>query len=73
MRTVLVAALTTTIRQSPVCVVLPAGRPLPEPGTILAFQIMTIDKSRLDRYRGRLDRQQIAELERAMKTAFDLP
>jgi mRNA interferase MazF len=72
MNTVLIAALTTTIRSGPLTVVLPAGRPLPEPGSILAFQVMTIDKSRLGGYLGRLDRKQIAELERAMKIAFGL-
>jgi mRNA interferase MazF len=73
MRTVVVLPLTTTIRTgSPVAVVLPAGRPLREPSSILAFQPKTIDKSRLQNYAGALDAAQLTALEQAIKVSFGL-
>ena len=73
-RTILIAAMTTTIRpNSPVTVTLPAGHPMAEAGSILVFQIMTIDKTRLDGYQGRLTSAQIDEMNAKMKVALDLP
>jgi len=73
MRTVIVAAMTTKIVPAYlVTVTLPAGRPLRRAGQIRAFQLMTVDKSRLDEYLGRLDANQIAELEKALRLAWGL-
>lgn len=73
MPTVVIAALTTTIRNTVATVALPAGRPLPEPGSLLAFQVMTAAQDRLGRYLGRLDRRQLQELDRALAVSFGLP
>jgi mRNA-degrading endonuclease toxin of MazEF toxin-antitoxin module len=51
---------------------LPAGRPLKRECQIKAFQIMTVDKSRLGDYKGRLDANQIVALENAMRMAWGL-
>jgi mRNA-degrading endonuclease toxin of MazEF toxin-antitoxin module len=51
---------------------LPAGRPLRLECQIKAFQIMTVDKSRLGDYKGRLDASQIMALEDAMREAWGL-
>ena len=73
MNTVVIAALTTKIRPgSPVQVYLPAGRPLPEEGAILGFQVMTADQSRLGRYAGALAKSQLAELDQVISRCFGL-
>lgn len=73
MQTVIVACISTTIRPaSRVAVLLPVGRPLRRECQIKAFQIMTIDKSRLGEYKGRLDANQIVALENAMRAAWGL-
>ena len=51
---------------------MPAGRPLKRECQIKAFQIMTVDQSRLGDYKGRLDVNQIAALENAMRMAWGL-
>lgn len=53
-------------------VLLPAGKPLKRECQIKAFQIMTIDKSRLGDYKGCLDADQIVALENAMRAAWGL-
>ena len=53
-------------------VTLPAGRPLSRECQILAFQLMTIDKSRLGGYMGSLDATQVEELENAIRLALGL-
>ena len=73
MRTVVVACISSTIRPaSNVAVFLPDGRPLNRDCQIKAFQIMTVDKSRLGNYKGRLDTDQIVALEKAMRVAWGL-
>lgn len=73
MRTVLVAGITSTIRPaSKVAVLLPAGKPLKRECQIMAFQIMTVDKSRLGDCKGCLDADQTVALENAMRAAWGL-
>jgi mRNA-degrading endonuclease toxin of MazEF toxin-antitoxin module len=78
MPTVVVAALTTSVRdstragRSPVSVFLPAGQPLPDEGSLLAFQVMTIDKVRLAQYIARLTPVQLVQVDAALRTSFGL-
>lgn len=72
---VIVAAMTTTMNEPPYphTVVLPAGLPLQRAGTILCGQLVTIDKTRLEGYRGALSGDQIADLDRALVVSLGLP
>jgi mRNA interferase MazF len=73
MPVVVVAAITSKIKPAlQVTVTLPAGKPLPQAGQILAFQVMTIDKQRLGKHAGRLDAAQIADLEKALRLSWGL-
>jgi mRNA interferase MazF len=71
---VIVAALTRTIPKKayPFAVPVEAGA-LPEPGTILCNQLMTVDKTRLVRHRGDVDESLRPALARALAVALDLP
>ena len=71
---VVVAAITRTIPQKPYPfnVHLPAGA-LPEEGTIMCSQLMTVSKDRLFNYRGELETSLIPELDRALAVAVGLP
>ncbi len=73
---VIVAAITRTIPKKPYpqCVPLP-GRPdgpLPQPGTILCSQLMTIDKARLGDYRGPLSPSQLQQVDKALRVSLSL-
>lgn len=71
--TVLIAALTTTVKPGRTRVHLPAGSPLRHAGDIMTHQIMTISKAnRLLGYMGQLNRAQLDELKRAMLIALQL-
>ena len=73
MPVVVVAAITTKIKPVyTVTVILPEGKPLSHKCQILAFQLMTIDKSRLDGYMGHLEASQIEDLENALRRAWGL-
>jgi mRNA interferase MazF len=72
MPVVVVAAITTKIKPFSFTVDLPQGKPLPEHSQVLAFQVLTIDKTRLAQYEGSLDEDQIAKLKDALKTAWGL-
>jgi mRNA-degrading endonuclease toxin of MazEF toxin-antitoxin module len=72
MPVVVVAALTTAIKNSRLAVYLPAGQPLPRAGEILAFQVATIDKSRLDGYMGTLSNEQLGDLRDKLKLCWGL-
>ena len=71
---VVVAAMTRTIpsKNYPQNVHLAAGQPLRDAGTILASQLMTVDKTRLVKHRGTLTGLQIASLDSALKASLDL-
>jgi mRNA-degrading endonuclease toxin of MazEF toxin-antitoxin module len=71
---VAVAAITTSqsTRPSPIAVNLPAGRPLELASRILAFQVRTVDQSRLAGYLGCLDPQQVEALKAALRVTWDL-
>jgi mRNA-degrading endonuclease toxin of MazEF toxin-antitoxin module len=70
---VVVAAITRQIKPwSDVAVTLPAGKPLRHRCQILVFQIMTVDKSRLRKYKGYLDPDQLEQLRKAMRATWEL-
>ncbi|MFE0861454.1 type II toxin-antitoxin system PemK/MazF family toxin [Streptomyces rochei] len=73
MRTVLIAAITTTVREgSRVQLTLEAGDPLPRRSSILGFQVMTIDQSRLQKHAGRLRPEQLEDLNGVLALCFGL-
>jgi mRNA-degrading endonuclease toxin of MazEF toxin-antitoxin module len=72
MPVVVVAAITTKIKSFSFTVDLPQGQPLEEHSQILAFQVTTIDQSRLDGCLGALDAQQIVDLKNALGTAWGI-
>ncbi len=78
MDTVVVAALTSKVREnvragrSPVSVFLPAGQPLEKEGSVLAFQVMTITKRRLEDYGGKLSGEQMRQVDAALRASFGL-
>jgi len=72
MPVVVVAAITTKIKSFSFTVDLPEGQPLEEHSQILAFQVTTIDQSRLDGYLGALDAQQVVDLKNALRTAWGI-
>lgn len=70
---VTVAAVTTKIRSgSPLQLILPKGYPCKEESAVLGFQVMTVDKARLDDFVGSLDSAQLEELRRLMRTVWAL-
>ena len=72
MPVVVVAAITTKLKSFSFTVDLPQGQPLEEHSQILAFQVTTIDQSRLDGYLGVLDAQQVVDLKNALRTAWGI-
>jgi mRNA interferase MazF len=74
MRVVTVAAITSQIKTAAkyTAVILPAGRPLPKESQILAFQVMSLDKSRLTSYAGTLTGGQIVAMESALRISWGL-
>lgn len=73
MPVVIVAAITSKIKLAyRATVILPVGRPLTRTSQILAFQVITIDKSRLGQYLGCLDAAQLRELENALRYVLGL-
>jgi mRNA interferase MazF len=73
MPTVVVAAITSQLKPAAYVVVnLPENRPLRLASQILAFQVTTIDKSRLESYAGELDTVQLGQLKNALRMAWDL-
>jgi len=72
MPVVVIAAITTKIKSFSFTVDLPQGQPLEEHSQILAFQVTTIDQSRLDGYLGVLDAQQVVDLKNALRTAWEI-
>jgi mRNA interferase MazF len=72
MPVVAVAAISTKIKPYNFTVDLPPGKPLTKHSQILAFQVITVDRSRLDGYMGTLDAEQIGKLEAALRVAWGL-
>lgn len=52
---------------------LSAGDPLPEPGVVLCRSLYTLRKHDLGNYRAELTLDQMAEVDRALLAALDLP
>lgn len=72
--TVVVAAISTSVRSrtNPIAPFLPAGQPLPEDSCVMAWQIRTLDNSRLRDYAGSLNAQQLARVNTALRGVFGL-
>ena len=69
---VIVAAMTTTMKSYPQNVPLPAGQPPKKAGTIMAAQLLTLNKDRLMRYRAVLTNDQIGQLDKALIVSVGL-
>lgn len=78
MPTVVIAAMTTSVKdnvragKSPVSLFLPAGQPMEKEGAVLGFQIMTIDKMRLENLAGRISAEQQKQVDSIIRTSFGL-
>lgn len=78
MDTVVVAALTTTVKEStrsgksPVTLFLPQGEPLEKEGSVLGFQVMTVSKMRLEGLAGAISKEQQLQVDRILATSFGL-
>ena len=72
MPVVAVAAITTRIRESPLTVFLPQGRPLEKASMILPFQVRTVDQTRLEDFAGELSLEQIGALEAKLRLCWGL-
>lgn len=78
MDTVVVAALTTTVKDStrngtsPVTLFLPQGDPMDREGSVLGFQVMTISKMRLEDYAGEISAGQQTQVDKILATSFGL-
>jgi mRNA interferase MazF len=72
--TTIVAAVTTTIKKYPVTVVIPRGEGgLKETSMVNLAQILTIDKNRLMKSIGFLDKERMREIEDAIKVSLGIP
>lgn len=70
---VVVALVTRTVRQLPTEVVVGRRQGLPGPCVANLDNVMTVPRARLKRLMGACDADKLAELNRAVKAAFDLP
>lgn len=71
--TTIVAAITSTIKPYPVTVTLKQGEAgLPQPSMVNLAQILTLDKSRLQRRVGSLSSQRMEEVNTAIKVSLDI-
>lgn len=71
--TVIVAAISRSVKQYPVTVPLPPGEGgLREEGCVNCAQVQTVDKSHVGEYIGKLSVQKMAEVDRALMVSFGL-
>ena len=71
--TVIVCALTTTLKEYPINVVVKPGESgLPETSAVNCSQILTIDKTRLTRRVGRVSQAAMARVDHALLVSLDL-
>ena len=69
--TTIIAAITSTIKKYPVTVVVPRGKGgLKEESMINLAQILTIDKGRLIRKIGQIEKEKIVEVDEALKISL---
>jgi mRNA interferase MazF len=69
--TTIIAAITSTIKKYPVTVVVPRGKGgLKEESMINLAQILTIDKGRLIRKMGQIEKEKIVEVDDAIKISL---
>ena len=72
--TVVLAAIATSVREgSPVSVTLDKGHPCPERGAVLCFQVMTVDKRRIEDLIGVVPADKMVEVDRKIALSFGLP
>jgi mRNA interferase MazF len=73
MATVTIAAITSKVRESMISVYLPAGAGgLRDEGMILPFQVLSVDKGRLETWAGELDATLMAELDDKLRLCWGL-
>lgn len=72
MPVVVVAAVTSKLKNSRLVVRLPAGQPLKLESDVLAFQVVSVDKSRLRSYEGSLTADQLREVEQKLRLCWGL-
>lgn len=70
---VVVALVTRTVRQLPTEVILGRRQGLPGPCVANLDNVLTVPRERLKRLMGACDAEKLAEVNRAIKAAFDLP
>jgi mRNA interferase MazF len=71
--TVIVAAITTTVKPYPVTVVLRKGEGgLPQPSMVNLAQLLTLDKSRLLRRLGALSSERMEQVNTAIRISLDV-
>ena len=71
--TMIVSAITTTLKKYPVTVLLPRGKGgLKENSMVNLAHILTVDKGRLVRKLGSLEEDKIAEVTEAIKISLDV-
>jgi mRNA interferase MazF len=70
---IVVALVTRTVRQLPTEVVLGRRQGLPVPCVANLDNVLTVPRHRLKRLMGACDAEKIAELNQAIKAAFDVP
>ena len=69
--TTIVAAVTSTLREYPVTVVLRRGQGgLKRASMVNLAQVLTVDRSRLERRLGRLDGQSMERVDRAIRISL---
>ncbi len=70
---VVVAIVTRTVRQLPTEVILGRRQGLPVRCVVNLDNVLTVPRSRLKRQMGAFDADKLAELDQAIKWAFDVP
>jgi len=71
--TTIVAAITTTIKEFPVTVVVPSGEGgLRQKSMVNLAQLLTIDKGRLQKHLGSLDEAVMERVDEAIRTSLDV-
>lgn len=72
-RSIIVVPISTTSRQGPTLIPLPAGTGgLTKDSSALCHQITTLDRSKLSDYVGTLTDEQMLEVEEGIKAALDM-
>lgn len=72
--TIVTAAISTKIRDrtNPLAPILPPGQPLPEESAVFTFQLRTLDKTRLESFKGNVTADQLLSINRGLALSFGL-